>query len=102
MTGGNCYTGIEDEMSYHVYHNIHIYSKTCVKRPLKKEKKKIFKPNYLFNAAQKYCRREHSAILLTFIKLPIKYLSLRHLFCLYLSGCSRKVSLFKLERFWYL
>ena len=53
----------------------HIYSKTCLKRPLKKEDQKLgFKTDYhLNNAGQKYCRMlqgEHSAILLTFIKLP--------------------------------
>ena len=42
------------------------------------------------NAGQKYCRMlqgEHSAILSTFIKLPL-ILSLRSLFCLFLSGYS--------------
>ena len=58
------------------------YSKTCVKRPLSKRQKMVFKTNYRLklslNAGQKYCRMlqgEHSAILSTFIKLPfvIKY-----------------------------
>ena len=50
-----------------------IYSKTCVKRPLPKRQKIGFQDQLLLNAGQKYCRmlqREHSAILLTFIKLP--------------------------------
>ena len=49
------------------------YSKTCVKRPLSKWPKIGFQDQLLLNAGQKYCRMlqgEHSAILLTFIKLP--------------------------------
>ena len=51
------------------------YSKTCLKRLLKKEQKKVFKTISL-NAGQKYCRMlqwsilEHSAVLLACIKLP--------------------------------
>ena len=50
-----------------------IYSKTCLKRPLSKRQKISFQDQILPNAGQKYCRMlqgEHSAILLTFIKLP--------------------------------
>ena len=42
----------------------------------KKDKKKWFSGLISLNAGQKYCRmlhREHSAILLTFIKLPFKF-----------------------------
>ena len=49
-----------------------LYSKTCVKRPLSKRQKIGFQDRLLLNAGQKYCRMlqwEHSAILLTFIKL---------------------------------
>ena len=49
------------------------YSKTCLKRPLKKKTKIGFQDQLLLNAGQKYCRMlqgEHSAILSTFIKLP--------------------------------
>ena len=49
------------------------YSKPCVKRPLSKRLKIGFQDQLSFNAGQKYCRMlqgEHSAILLTFIKLP--------------------------------
>ena len=51
-----------------------VYSKTCVKRPLSKIPKIVFQDQLSLNAGQKYCRRlqvEHSAILLTFIKLPV-------------------------------
>ena len=50
-----------------------LYSKTCVKWPLSKRSKIVFQDQLLLNAGQKYCRMlkvEHSAILLTFIKLP--------------------------------
>ena len=50
-----------------------VYSKTCVKRPLSKRLKIGFHDQSLLNAGQKYCRMlqgEHSAILLTFIRLP--------------------------------
>ena len=49
------------------------YSRTCLKLPLKKKAKIGFQDRILLNAVQKYCRMlqgEHSAILLTFIKLP--------------------------------
>ena len=49
------------------------YSKTCVKRPLSKRPKIGFQDQLSLNAGQKYCRMlqgEHSAILLTFNKLP--------------------------------
>ena len=63
------------------------YSKTCVKRPLSKRPKIGFQDQLSLNAGQTYCRMlhgEHSAILSTFI---ISYhLSLRSLFCLFLSG----------------
>ena len=49
------------------------YSKTCLKPPLKKKTKIDFQDRLMLNACQKYCRMlqgKHSAILLTFIKLP--------------------------------
>ena len=50
-----------------------IYSKTCVKRPLSKRPKIGFQDQVSLNAGQTYCRMlplGHSAILLTFNKLP--------------------------------
>ena len=50
------------------------YSKTCLNRPLSKRPKIGFQDQLWFNAGQKYCRMlqgEHSAILSTFIKLPV-------------------------------
>ena len=49
------------------------YSKTCVKWPLEKRPKIGFQDQLSLNAGQKYCmilQGEHSATLLTFIKLP--------------------------------
>ena len=49
-----------------------MFSKTCLKWPLSKIPKFGFQDQLSLNAAQKYCRmlqREHSAILLTSIKL---------------------------------
>ena len=50
------------------------YSKTCVKQPISKRPKIGLQDQLSLNAGQKYCRMlhgEHSAILSTFIKLPI-------------------------------
>ena len=52
----------------------YIYSKTGLKRPLSKIPNIGLQDKLLLNAGQKYCRKlplEHSAILLTFIKLPL-------------------------------
>ena len=49
------------------------YSETCLKWPLSKRQKLGFQDQLSLNAGQKYCRMlqgEHSAILLTLIKLP--------------------------------
>ena len=54
-------------MGYEIF-----YSETCLTRPLKKTKIG-FQYQLSLNAGQKYCRMlplKHSAILLTFIKLP--------------------------------
>ena len=56
-----------------IFINSWLYSKTCVKQPLSKRPQIGFQDQLLLNAGQKYCRMlqgEHSAILLTFIKLP--------------------------------
>ena len=71
-----------------MYIDYWLYSKTCLKQPLKKE------DQLLLNAGQKFCRMlqgEHSAILLTFIKL----LFVIKIFVLsFLSGCLRHVLLY--------
>ena len=53
--------------------SVGLYSKTCLNRPCKKKTKNGFQYWLSLHAGQKYCRMlqgEHSAILLTFIKLP--------------------------------
>ena len=70
-----------------MYFDCWLYSKTCLKRPLQKD-------HLSLNAGQKYCRMlqgEHSAILLTCIKLTfvIKIFVLS-----FLSGCLRHVLLY--------
>ena len=50
-----------------------MYSKTCLKRSLRKKTKIGFQHRLSLYAGQKYCRMlqaEHSAVPLTFIKLP--------------------------------
>ena len=54
------------------------YSKTCLKRPLKKKTKIGFQDQLSLNAGQKYY-----AILSTFIKLPFV---IKIFVCLFLSG----------------
>ena len=51
-----------------------VYGKTCVIQPLSKRLRIGFHDHLSLNAGQKYCRvlqEEHSAILSTFIKLPL-------------------------------
>ena len=47
------------------------YSKTCVKLPLAKRPKKVFKTNYHLMQVKSIAEWEDSAILLPFIKLPV-------------------------------
>ena len=66
-----CETGVCDSTCNTL---LSVYSKAYVKRPLSKRPKPGFQDRLLLNAGQKYCRMlplEHSAILLTFIKLPL-------------------------------
>ena len=51
---------------------VNVYSKTCVKRPLSKRPKLVFKTNYCLMQVKSIaeCSKD-SAILLTFIKLPV-------------------------------
>ena len=71
-----------------------MYSRACLKRPLKKNTKIGFQDRLSLNAGQKNCKMlqgEHSAILLTFIKLS---LSIKTLCCIFLSGRFRQVLLY--------
>ena len=51
----------------------YIYTVNLCKMASLKKTKKWFQDQLLLNAGQKYCRMEHSAILLTFIKLPFVF-----------------------------
>ena len=66
-------SGLQGEVIYSRHHGSSLmYSKTCLKRSLSKREKIGFQDQLSLNAGQKYCRMlqgEHSAILLTFIKL---------------------------------
>ena len=50
-----------------------IYSKTCVKWPLSKDQKMFFKTHYLLMQVKTIVLQNASAILSTFIKLPIVF-----------------------------
>ena len=66
------------------------YSKTCVKRPLPKRPEIGFQDQLSLNAGQKYCRMAEcsmGSILQYFRPLLSYHLSLRSLFCLFLSDC---------------
>ena len=68
--------------------------RSFVNQPLSKRGKIVFQDLLSLNAGQKYCRmlqQEHSAILLTFIKLPFV---IEALFCLFLSGRFTQVLLY--------
>ena len=70
------------------------YSKTCLKRPLKTKSKFGFQYRLSLNAGQKYCRMLQESILHYFRPSLSYHLSLRNLFCLFLSGCLRRVLLY--------
>ena len=56
------------------------YSKTCLKWPLKKKTKIGFQDRLSLNAGQniaEFSKGEHSAILTTFIKLPLCFVYFR-------------------------
>ena len=58
---------------YSVTSDIYVYSKTCLKQPLKRRPKIGFQDQVSLTTGQKYCRmlqRKHFAILSTFVKLP--------------------------------
>ena len=91
MSGFNCMS--YSSLYYRCFHNV--YSKTCLKRPLKTQTTIDFHFQLSLNAGQKYCRilqREHSAILSTFIKLPF---SIKTFVLSFLCGRLKHVLLYK-------
>ena len=71
-----------------------IYSKTWLKRSLKMMSEIGFQDQLSLNARQKYCRMLSWSILQYFSPSLNYHLSLRSLFCLFLSGCFRQVLLY--------
>ena len=61
------------------------YSKTCLKQPFKKKTKIGFQDRLPLNAGQKYCRMLSWSILKYFRPSLSYHVSLRPLFCLFLS-----------------
>ena len=73
---------------------LYIYSKTCLKGPLKKNTKIGFQYPLSLNAGRKYCRMLQESILQYFRPSLSYHLSLRPLFCLFLSGHLRQILLY--------
>ena len=69
------------------------YSKTGLKRSLKKKTKIDFQGQLSLNAGQKYCRTLQGEHLQYFRPSLSYHLSLRSLFCLFLSGGLRQILL---------
>ena len=66
--------GKNKRCTYKQVHEIYRCSKTCVKRPLSKRPKMVFQTNYPLMQVKSIAecsKREHSAILSTFIKQPV-------------------------------
>ena len=66
-------SGVAGESKYALNYFTLLYSKTCLKRPLQKKAKIVFKTDYRLMQVKRIaeCSNwEHSAILSTFIKLP--------------------------------
>ena len=71
-----------------------LYSKTCLKRPLKKKTKIGFKTDYHFMQVKNIAECSKGSILQYFRPSVSYHLSLRSLFCLFLSGRLRQVLLY--------
>ena len=69
------------------------FYKTCLKRPLKKRSKIGFKTDYRLMQVKSIAECSNGSILHHFRLLLCNHLSLRSLFCLFLSGCLRQVLL---------
>ena len=70
------------------------YSKTYLKRPLSKRSKNDFQDQLLLNAGQNCCKMVQGSIVQYFRPALIYHLSLRFLFCLFLSDHLRQVLLY--------
>ena len=75
-----------------------LYSKTCLKRPPKKKTKigfLVFKTNYHFMQVKSIAKCSKGSILQHFRPSLSYHMSLRSLFCLFLSGRLRQDLLYK-------
>ena len=82
-------------------HSCLLYSKTGLKRPLKRRLKIVFQDRLLLNAGQKYCRMlqgEQESILQYFRPSLSYHLSLRSLLCLFLSGNPKHTDSYKQKK----
>ena len=70
------------------------YSKTCVKQPLSKRPKMFFKTDYPLMQVKSFAKCSKRSILQHFQPSLNYHLSLRHLFCLFLSGSFTQVLLY--------
>ena len=70
------------------------YSKTCIKRPLKKKNKIVFKTDYRLMQVKSIAECSKGSILQYFRPSLSYHLSVRSLFCLFLSGHFRQVLLY--------
>ena len=70
------------------------YSKTCLKRPLKKNTKLVCKTDYHLMQVKSIAECSKGSILQYFRSSLSYHLSLRYLFCLFLSGRLRQVLLY--------
>ena len=73
---------------------VNVYSKTCLKRPLKKKTKIGFQDPLSLDTGQKYCRMLHKSILQYFRFSLNFHLTLKPLLCLFFSGSLRQVLLY--------
>ena len=73
------------------------YSKTYVKRPLSKDRKLVFKTNYHLTQVKSIAECSKGSILQYFRPSLSYHLSLRSLFCLFLSGRLKQVLLYRIS-----
>ena len=97
-TGGHSVAGLNSSLKeeMNTLESTHFRCLSTVKPVLSgHSKKKIgFQYQLLLNAGQKYCRMLQESILQYFCPSLSYRLSLRPLFCLFLSGCLRQVVLY--------
>ena len=89
-----CMLNIFDHLALIWAYGFMRYSKTCVKRPLSKDRKLIFKTNYRVMQVKSIADCSKGSILQYFRPALSYHLSLRSLICLFLSGRLTQVLLY--------